>query len=273
MSGVVRRPIPPTEVEAMAATDVGQLMHANHIGDRADPYAVATAEFYDLLATEHWKQFGPELAHLLGDADPANGPIVDVGAGTGVGLSYLRDAVPGAAILAIEPSKAMRTALHTRLTIDGSLRAVTTVDPRPLDHAALPSQACALVLSAVLGHFDDDQRNMLWRTIADVLPPGAPAVVEVLPPGRALAVPPTRYRALPVGDHVYEGWQEGVPLDERTMRWTMTYRVIAGDDTVAEYRVESDWRCCSVGDVRSETRRFGLDVADHGDVVVVRRDR
>ena len=86
--------------------------------DLADPYGTATAEFYELLATVHWERTGLELLDLLEGVDGAAGPIVDVGAGTGIGLSYLRVAVPEADLYAIEPSKAMRTALHTRLLLD-----------------------------------------------------------------------------------------------------------------------------------------------------------
>ena len=44
-----------------------------------DPYAAATAEFYELLATAHWQRTGEELVGLLSGVDPADGPIVDVG--------------------------------------------------------------------------------------------------------------------------------------------------------------------------------------------------
>lgn len=239
--------------------------------DADDPYAAATAEFYDLLATAHWLEFGPQLRELLAPADPAHGPIVDVGAGTGVGLPYFLEAVPGAAILAIEPSKAMRTALHTRLALSSELRTATTVDPRPLADAALPDRAAAIVVSAALGHLTDEERSRLWRLVADRLPVGAPAVVEVLPPARSIVVPPTQYRALPVGEFVYEGWQQGEPVDDRTMRWTMTYRVMSGSDVVDEHRVTSTWRCFSVDDVRDEVAPFGLAVVDHGETVVVGR--
>ena len=110
----------------------------------------------------------------------------------------------------------------------------------------------AVVVSAVLGHLADTERQQLWRYVAEQMAVGAPAVVEVLPPERPIDVPPTRYRSLPVGDFVYEGWQQGRPLDERHMAWTMTYRVRRGDDTVAEYSIESTWRCFDVHDVVSE---------------------
>ncbi len=236
-----------------------------------DPYGAATAEFYDLLATAHWESFGFQLLDLLADADPTAGPIVDVGAGTGVGLPYLTAAVPGAYIQAIEPSRAMRTALHTRLAGDAELRRVTTVDPRPLRTADLPRQACALVVSAALGHLDDEERARLWAFVAERMPTGSPAVIEMLPPDRSETVPRTRYRELRVGSYVYEGWQRGVPLDERVMDWTMEYRVLDGEGVVAEYTVRSRWTCFGVADVRAEIEPYGLWLTEHDDCIVVRR--
>jgi phospholipid N-methyltransferase len=234
-----------------------------------DPYAAATAEFYELLATAHWQRTGAELVALLSDVDPGAGPIVDVGAGTGIGLSYLLDAVPGADVYAIEPSRAMRTALHTRLLLDPVLSGRVTVDPRPL-RDALPDRASAVVLSAVLGHLGDLDRYRLWRFAAEKVPAGAPIVVEVLPPYRPVVVEPVRYAAIPVGRFTYEGWQSGEPVDARTMRWTMTYRVLDDDAPVSEQSVTSTYRCWSPDDVRAEVEPLGLRVTQHGDAVIVR---
>ena len=236
----------------------------------SDPYGEATAEFYDLLATNMWESFGLELLDLLADVDPTVGPIVDIGSGSGVGLAYLQAAVPGADVIAIEPSKAMRTALHARLAMDHSLRAMTTVVPRTLADAPLPNRACALVVLAALGHLADPERTRMWRFIAERMPPGAPAVIGILPPDRALTVPLTRYRQLQVGHYSYEGWQHGEPLDDRTMAWTLIYRVLDGDRLVAEHTASSTWRCDSVDDIRSEIAPFGLNLTEHHSSVVVR---
>lgn len=236
-----------------------------------DPYATATAEFYDLLATAHWETFGTQLRHLLAGVDAGAGPILDVGAGTGVGLPFLRAAVPGAAIRAIEPSRAMRTALNTRLLLDDELRRITTVDPRPWADASLPEKACAVVVSAVLGHFDAHDRARLWGFVADRMPAGAPAVIELLPPDRPIDVPMTKYRELTVGEFVYEGWQRGRPIDDRVMEWTMEYRVRDGDQPVVVSTVRSCWTCIGIDDVLAEIAPYGLTADRHDDCVVVRR--
>jgi hypothetical protein len=167
----------------------------------------------------------------------------------------------------------MRVALHARLAMDPTLRAATTVDPREFADAALPVQASALVASAVLGHLGLAERRRLWRYVAHHLAPGAPAVIEVLPPFRPIQVPPIVYRRLTVGDYTYEGWQSGEPADDLHMHWTLGYRVLDGTQLVADHRVESRWRCISPDDVREETAPFRLTATEHADcVVLTRRD-
>ena len=237
-----------------------------------DPYGEATAEFYDLLATGMWESFGPALGRLLADVDPAVGPVIDLGAGTGAGIAYIHAAVPSARIVAIEPSRAMRVALHARLAGDAELRGLVSVVPLPFDEAAVPGTICALVASAVLGHPDAAARGTLWRVLAHRLAPGAPAVIGVLPPERPEVVPLTRYRAIPVGEHVYEGWMEAAVVDDRRMRWTMSYRMLAGDRVIYERRASSDWLTMSANDVAAEVARVGLDIErPSAEYVVVRR--
>ena len=260
----------PMSVPAVSATDAHARSTAIDADRVHDPYAAATAEFYELLATAHWQRTGAELVELLADVDPAAGPIVDVGAGTGIGLPYLLSAAPDAELYAIEPSKAMRTALHTRLVLDRRLSGRVTVDPRTLGEA-LPDRASAVVLSAVLGHLGEADRRHLWQFTAHRMAAGAPVVVEVLPPYRAIVVEPVRYGAVPVGRLTYEGWQAGEPVDDRTMRWTMTYRVLDGDTLVSEECVTSTYQCWSPDDLRAEVEPYGLTVARHGDACVVTR--
>ncbi|HUF99247.1 MAG TPA: DUF480 domain-containing protein [Ilumatobacter sp.] len=238
----------------------------------ADPYGEATAEFYDLLATGMWETFGLELIDLLADVDPTLGPLVDIGCGSGTGLAYLSAAVPGVSVHAIEPSKAMRTALHARLSLDPQLRQITTVVPFPFATAPLPATASAVVVSAALGHFTPAERERLWTYLANQLAPGAPAVIGVLPPFRAESVPLVNYHTEQVGEFAYEGWQSGEPVDDRTMRWTLLYRVVdRAGATVVEHRVVADWNCDGPDDVAAEIFPYGLAMTDHDGCVVVRR--
>jgi len=237
-----------------------------------DAYGTATAEFYDLLATDMWDDFGLQLLDLLDGVDPSAGPIVDVGAGTGVGLPAIRAAVPGVRVFAIEPSRAMRAALHARLHDTAELADITTVSPTTLGATRLPARASALVASAVLGHLTDSERRQLWRYIADCLPVGAPAVVGVLPPDHPIDLEPVCYHRRRVGEYTYEGWQSGSVIDERMMSWTLGYRVLDSDGgLVAEYQATAPWRCDSVAALGDEIGEFGLSLTEHTDCVVIRR--
>jgi uncharacterized protein YceH (UPF0502 family) len=259
---VAAAPVGVTEVPAPAAQPAP-----------VDPYGEATAEFYDLLETAMWDTFGLQMLDVLADVDPAEGPIIDVGSGTGIGLAYLRAAVPGARLLAIEPSKAMRVALHTRLAEFTELREQTTVIPAKFGDAPLPARASAMVLSALLGHLTDAERRRLWTFVAERMPPGAPVVIGILPPDRPLHVELVKYRERAVGDLSYEGWQSGVPIDDRRMSWTMTYQVVdrASGAVIAEYSATAPWHCDSVDDVRREIEPYGLTLTAHDDYVIVRR--
>jgi uncharacterized protein YceH (UPF0502 family) len=240
---------------------------------RRDPYGEATAEFYDLLETAMWDTFGLQMLDVLAGVDPADGPIIDVGSGTGIGLAYLRAAVPGARLVAIEPSKAMRVALHTRLSEFTELREQTTVIPTIFGEAPLPERCSAMVLSALIGHLSDAERTRLWSYVAEHTVPGAPVVIGVLPPARPLQVDLVKYGERRIGDYVYEGWQSGVPLDELRMMWTMTYKVVDSGTgaTVAEYTATAPWRCDGVDDIRREIASYGLVMTEHDDYVIVRR--
>jgi uncharacterized protein YceH (UPF0502 family) len=240
---------------------------------RRDAYGEATAEFYDLLETAMWDTFGLQMLDVLSGVDPADGPIIDVGSGTGIGLAYLRAAVPGAQLVAIEPSKAMRVALHTRLSEFTELREQTTVIPTIFGDAPLPERASAMVLSALIGHLSDEERTRLWSYVAEHTAPGAPVVVGVLPPDRPLRVGLVKYGERRVGGYVYEGWQSGVPLDELRMMWTMIYKVVdpASGTIVAEYTATAPWRCDGVDDIRREIAPYGLAMTEHDDYVIVRR--
>jgi SAM-dependent methyltransferase len=236
-----------------------------------DPYGDATAEFYDLLATAMWDELGPALPHLLSGLEPATGPILDLGAGTGAGTIHLHAAFPDASIVAVEPSKAMRTALNVRLANSASLRNAVTVMPCAFEDADLPVRLGGCVASAVIGHFDEHGRRALWSALASRLAPGAPALIGVLPPTRPEPVPPTLYRSLPVGALVYEGWMEGEPVDDRRMLWTMTYRVRFGDDVVYEQQALSMWHTCGPDDIATEAAACGLvDERPGPDHVVLR---
>ncbi|GHG98918.1 class I SAM-dependent methyltransferase [Streptomyces lanatus] len=211
------------------------------------------AEFYDLLAGPAWARLGPLLRRALDGVDSANGPLLDLGAGTGLSTEAAADAVAGARVLAVEPSAGMRIALATRLACRPGLAERVTVTAGTLDDVRLPHRLCAAVALGVVGHLDPGERAALWRTLAERLAPGAPAVIDVLdrtaPPTRAALRLATRR----VGDLDYESWSQGA--DDG---WTLTYRVRDGGTVVREHAVPLPWSGIGIDALAEEAAVAGL---------------
>ncbi|MEU2035428.1 class I SAM-dependent methyltransferase [Nocardia amamiensis] len=220
-----------------------------------DIYAGA-AEFYDLVAGPLWARKGPVLAAALRTARTDLGPIVDIGAGTGCSTEVIADALPGAAIVAVEPSPCMRIALSARVALRGLADRVTIAAATAGDFS-LPQRIGGAVVYGVLGHIEPPQRTRLLADLAERLPPGAPVVVELMdetaPPSRA----PLRIARTPVGDHIYEVWSRGSGSGTATM-WTLTYRVLHDHRVIREVEVPMPWAEYGLSDLREEAERSNM---------------
>lgn len=236
-----------------------------------DEYGV-TAEFHDVLTADHAALINSTLQESLVDCDPAAGPVVDLGAGTGLVTEAIAEIVPDARIIAVEPAAAMRAALMTRLAGAGLLERVTVRPAGALD-GVLPERIGGLTAFAMLGHLDAISRAELWRELARRLAPGAPAVVQVLPPHAVQAVPLTLFGSGRVGDDVVEGWGAAEVLDDQTVQWRMTYRVTAGEGVLREEHANYVWHPLQPDDVLAEAARGGLAGVRVSDDVVVLRVR
>ncbi len=231
------------------------------------------AEFADLLAGDLWETVELVLLDVLAGLEPTSGPLVDVGAGTGVGLAAVHRAAPGLRVVAVEPSPAMRVALHARLVDAPELLAATTVVPTQLAQANLPDRAAAVLAVGVLGHLDDAERTKLWRYVSTSLRPGAPCVVSLVAPSRPAAIPSLRVGERQVGRNLVEGWTSAEPIDERSIAWTQRFRIADPNGlTLREANATVAWRCDGVDDLRAEIAPHSLELTEHeGGVVVVRR--
>ncbi|WP_306364153.1 trans-aconitate 2-methyltransferase [Nocardia sp. CC227C] len=226
-----------------------------------DPYA-ATAEFYDLVAAPLWARKGPVLADALRQARPDRGPILDIGAGTGLSTEVIADALPDARIIAVEPSSAMRIALATRIAVRGLTGRITIVAD-PVDGLSFPDRLGGAVAYGVLGHLPAADRTRLLTTLGQRLAPGAPAVVELLdetaPPTPALS----RIARVPVGEHHIEVWSRGGGDDSQRppdgpVRWTLTYRLLRGNTVLRTVETPMPWTDYDLTALRTEARRAGL---------------
>lgn len=231
-------------------------------------------EFYDLVAAPMWETMRPALTAALASVDPAVGPVLEIGAGTGLATMVIADALPTARIVALEPSQAMRAVLHSRLFARPELHHRVTVLPTRFTAEAVPKGLAGAVAMAMLGHLSPDERHQLWAVLAKRLAPGAPAVIHLVPPARPAPLAPTDVARARLGDLEYEAWAEAEPIGERTLRWTMTYRVVRDNMVIEERSATSDFETVGVSDVMEEAAAAGLSGVefDAGLVILTRAE-
>ncbi|MCQ4214090.1 class I SAM-dependent methyltransferase [Streptomyces longispororuber] len=207
-----------------------------NIRQESDSYAV-TAEFYDILQADEdearvRRLYGREIAG-------ARSGVLDIGAGTGR-VTMLALADSWADVHAVEPARAMRTSLLTRLaTLPAEQRDRVTVHPHPLDETALHAVADVAVCHNMIGCLPPAVRGRLWSAISRALTPGGSLFVQ-LPPARL----PVRtvVRLLTdkrVGAHVYGGRMTMSAAGYR-IRTRADYWVRTADDMLREH-TETFW--------------------------------
>ncbi|AWL41535.1 MULTISPECIES: Gfo/Idh/MocA family oxidoreductase [unclassified Streptomyces] len=225
--------------------------------DDTAPYS-PSAEFFDLVAAEHTATASaPAIAALLADADLSTGPVVDIGAGTGLVTEAVARARPDAEIVACEPSVGMRAVLTSRVFSDPDLRSRVTVTADAAPGLDLPDRISAVLLCGVLGHLDAPARALLWRRLNHRLAPGGLVVVELMGFEEPLTLPETRLATATAGRHRYE-WSFGGAPDETedgVMRLHSTWRVHRDDAPEAVREVHDSYRWAPFGlkDVAAES--------------------
>ncbi|MEV4175994.1 class I SAM-dependent methyltransferase [Nonomuraea sp. NPDC049709] len=220
----------------------------------ADEYE-RSAEFVDMMLAPHWAALGPPLSEALAGLA---GPVVDVGAGGGHGTRVIARAVPGAEIVAVEPSAGLRSVLLARVNESAGLRDRVTVLPEGFLEATLPERLGALVAMNVIGHFDPPGRQRIWRLLADRLAPGGRAVLNLQPPSEPTAVPESRFADVRVGRRRYEGLGRAVPAGPGRITWHMTYRTFHDERPAGEVTASYDWWILDEPGLKAELAEHGL---------------
>ena len=215
-----------------------------------------SAEFIDIMLAEPWRAFGPVLADALTGIDTSGSPIVDVGAGGGHGTAIIANTVQGAAVLAVEPSLALRSVLLARVNADPRPAQVTVL-AEDLLNAQLPARLGAVVAMNVLGHFDSDQRKRIWTLLDERLAPGGVMVPNLQPPTTPAAVPETHGSTVCIGRRRYEGWARAEPAGTTQLTWHMTYRTYHDDTLVDEVKVSYAWWAFTEGQLRDNSPSIG----------------
>ncbi|MFJ4152715.1 Gfo/Idh/MocA family oxidoreductase [Streptomyces galbus] len=204
-----------------------------------------SAEFFDLVAAEHTATASaPAVAALLADADLGAGPVVDIGAGTGLLTEAVARARPDAEIIACEPSVGMRAVLTSRVFSDEDLRTRVTVTADAAPDLDLPDRISVVLLCGVLGHLDAEERARLWRRVTRRLAPGGLVIVELMQFEEPTTLPETRLATATAGRHCYEWSFSGAPdeAEDGVMRLRSTWRVYRDGAPQAEREVHDSYR-------------------------------
>jgi trans-aconitate methyltransferase len=225
------------------------------------------AEFYELMARQQLDG-ADALAAALTGIDTNDGPVLDLGAGTGRATEIIATTLPDAQILAVEPAPAMRAVLTSRVIRDDDLRRRVTVVADTAQDVQLPDRLSAAVIFGVAGHLDRTERRQLWPRLSQRLAPGAPIVVELMPLARPQPVASTRIVAETIGEQRYEAWLSGEPAGPDLMRWTSSWRVTRGHTVVRMVDNHSEWFTFSIDDLAAETGLSAKKVAPNLGVLV-----
>lgn len=232
-------------------------------------YAV-TARYYDAIASVAHTGGARHIAAALAGLDATLGPIVDVGAGTGLTTALIATTLSDAEIFAVEPDPAMLAALMTRIWSDPDLRRRVTILPFAIADAPLPERIAGAVLGASLVHFGPDERSRLWTLLKDRLAEGGRIVVEVQCPS-AEDMSETEMATAQVGRVAYRGFAAARRVGPDRQRWEMTYRsILEGRELVCE-RTSYDCWTISAEAILEEAKIAGLTGSVQDDTVVLLR--
>jgi len=215
-----------------------------------------TAEYVATLIVPAWQSLGPALTDALDGLDTAGGPVVDVGSGSGLGTRVIAHALPHAEIIAIEPDRALRTAMLALVASDADLSTRVTVLDTDLLTAHLPEHIGGLVAMNVIGHFSRPDRHRLWTLLAQRLVPHGRAVLNLYPPTRPERVPASTLGEVVLGRRRYSGSASAEPAGDDAVIWTMTYRVEQDGQPVTQFSAGEHWYVLT-------PEQLATELADH----------
>ena len=228
-----------------------------------------TAQFYDCMAADQHALADRLIADALRTIGPLSGPLVDIGAGTGLSTQLIATTLPGSRILAVEPDSCMRAALMTRIWSNVDLRSRVTIFGDSVFKAPLPNRISGAVFSASIVHFSPSERQTLWSILSERLAEDGRIIVEILAP-TASDQPERLMTRARVGDLDYEGFASAERVDHERQRWRMTYRI--SQDCVETQRLQTEFVCwaLSAEALLNETSAFGLTGEINGAIVSLR---
>ena len=114
-----------------------------------------------MLSQDAWRALRTPVTEAMRHARRDQGPIVDIGAGTGLGTVLAAQAVPDAEVIAVEPSLILRAVLLARLVGDDDLRRRVTVQATDAADMTLPPRLGGVLAMNMIGHLAPDRRRQL----------------------------------------------------------------------------------------------------------------
>lgn len=229
-----------------------------------DSYA-ATASAYDLLNLRFRTAQLAALSHCLPHFRSDVGPILDIGAGSGLNTALVLERLDDARILAIEPSAAMRSLLMAKLADHPEWHHRVTVRPEVFGDAPLPDRIGGAILLGVIGHFDAEQRQNVFRSLARRLARAAPALIDLQAPERAEDVAPFQFAEVCVGDLTYRGVGHAVHVGDDKLQWHMKYQTLDGDQILHQTSTDHIYHHPPADKVQREAQAAGLTINHIGD--------
>lgn len=230
-------------------------------GQQDDPYAAAACGV-DLFAAPYRAAQAAALDALAVSVDPANGPLLDIGAGSGWAAGHLLTRLTTLRIVALEPSAALRAVCLGRIADHADWAPRITVRPEDFFSATLPDRICGAVLLGVIGHFDSGERRAVLAELAARTVAGAPVLVDLPTPERPRRIEPYEIDGAAVGELSYRMIAESRPLDTEAMIWRMTYLCLDGERVLTETMVEHVYRHPAPSVFAREAREAGF-TAEH----------
>jgi SAM-dependent methyltransferase len=227
-------------------------------------YYTPAAEFFDLVGHRHVASSGPAVRAALAGLDTSHGPVVDIGAGTGLVTEIVAATLPDVEIVAAEPSPGMRAILTSRVFGNPELRRRVTVTAEAAQELALPDRISAALLFGVAGHLTLAERKDLWQRLADRLPAGGIVVVELMGVDTPRTIPFTRMLCESLGRQTYEWWIAGEPAGGDVMRWHTTWRVYADGHLVRTVEDSYDWATFGVAQLARESGMTSRQITHAG---------
>lgn len=227
-----------------------------------------TARYYDPMASAAHAHVDERIAGALAGLNTAVGPVVDVGAGTGLTTALIAGTLPAAEVVAVEPDPAMLPALMTRVWANPDLRKRVTILPSGILEALLPDRIAGAVLSASLVHLGPPERARLWPLLAERLAPGGRIIVEVQCPS-AEDMAEVEIASARVGRVTYRGSAEATQVGPDRQRWRMTYRADLEGRTLACDTASYECWAISADQVVEEAALAGLHGRREDELVIL----